>query len=153
MKTVRGYRFGSISHDITEEVLAKEALKESEERFRGIAERSSDLILVLDHHLCVTYASPAARTILGYEPHELLGKSYEFAIQNFFEQGGDVISHDAKEVLNGESKGKRCIADIQIIKKTGPVHNVFMPHLFQDGVLTGQASIRENSGRMTWENR
>lgn len=147
MKTVRGYRFGSISHDITEEVLAKEALKESEERFRGIAERSSDLILVFDHRLCVTYASPAARTILGYEPHELLGKSYEFAVQNFFEQGGDVISHDAKEVLNGESKGKRVYErDIRIIKKDGTrayvsIHAV---PIFQDGVLTGaQASIRE----------
>ncbi|PWR72965.1 PAS domain S-box protein [Methanospirillum stamsii] len=147
MQTDRGYRFGSISHDITEEVLAKEALKESEERFRGIAERSSDLILVLDHHLCVTYASPAARTILGYEPHELLGKSYEFAVQNFFEQGGDVISHDAKEVLNGESKGKRVYErDIRIIKKDGTrayvsIHAV---PIFQDGVLTGaQASIRE----------
>lgn len=39
LKTDRGYRFGSISHDITEEMDAKEALRKSEERFRGIAER------------------------------------------------------------------------------------------------------------------
>ena len=100
---------------------------------------------MLDHHLCVTYASPAARTILGYEPHELLGKSYEFAVQNFFEQGGDVISHDAKEVLNGESKGKRVYErDIRIIKRRDPCIRQYSCRLiFQDGVLTNQASIRE----------
>ncbi|NLV26135.1 MAG: PAS domain S-box protein [Methanomicrobiales archaeon] len=149
--TDRGFRFGSISHDITKEKLAEEALRENEERFRAMAERSSDLILLLDRQLCVTYASPAARTVLGYEPEELLGKSYEFAVLNIFDLGGDVISHDAKEVLNGESKGKRVYErDMRIIRKDGTrvyvsIHAV---PIFQDGVLAGaQASIREITDR------
>ena len=142
-----GYRFGSISHDITEEKLGEEALRESEERFRAMAERSSDLILLLDHTLGVTYASPAAETILGYEPEELLGKTHEFAIARIIEQGNEDISHDANEVLQGGSTGRRTYEkELWIVKKDGTrsyvsVHAV---PIFKDGVLTGaQASIRE----------
>ncbi|PWR70454.1 PAS domain S-box protein [Methanospirillum stamsii] len=150
IKTNQGFRFGSISHDITEEVRAKEAVRESEERFRGIAERSSDLILLFDSQLRVTYASPAARTVLGYEPEELLGKSYEFAIEEIFDEGSDIISHDADEVLKGESKGKRTYdRNLRIVKKDGTrsyvsIHAV---PIFHDGALSGaQASIREIPG-------
>lgn len=149
MQTDLGYRFGSISHDITEEMYAKEALRQSEERFREIAERSPDLILLLDNQLGVTYASPAARTILGYEPEELLGKTYEFASQNIFDQDSDDISRDAKEVLSGESKDRKVYEkELWITRKdkTRLYVNIHAVPVFQDGVLTGaQASIREIS--------
>ena len=147
--TEHGFRFGSVSHDITEETLAVEALRESEERFRAMAERSSDLILLLDRQLHVTYASPAARTILGYEPEELLGKNHLFATETIFDQGSEIILHDANEVLNGESKGKRVYdKDISIIKKDGTRSSVSIHAvpIFKDGVLSGaQVSIREIS--------
>jgi len=49
-------------------------LQESEERFRGIAERSFDAIFTTDLEGNITYASPAAKSTLGYSPEELLGK-------------------------------------------------------------------------------
>lgn len=149
MQTDRGFRFGSISHDITEEMKAKEALRESEERFREIAERSPDLILLLDNQLGVTYASPAARRILGYEPEELVGKTYEFATQNIFDPDSGDISRDAQEVLRGESKERKVYEkELWITRKdkTRLYINIHAVPIFQDGVLTGaQASIREIS--------
>lgn len=53
---------------------ADEALQESEKRFRTMAERSSDLMMIVDNRLKVVYISPSVRSIMGYEPEELVGK-------------------------------------------------------------------------------
>jgi PAS domain S-box-containing protein len=49
-------------------------LRESEIRFRGVAERSSDIILLTDREGRTTYVSPSSERILGYAPSEIAGK-------------------------------------------------------------------------------
>jgi len=49
------------------------ALAESEAQFRLMAENSSDMISKYDTSGVFLYVSPACRTILGYEPEELIG--------------------------------------------------------------------------------
>jgi PAS domain S-box-containing protein len=51
------------------------ALHESEERYRLIAENTSDLISLIDQQGAYVYASPSYTTILGYTPIELIGKT------------------------------------------------------------------------------
>lgn len=51
------------------------ALAESEAQFRLLAENSSDMISKHDIHGVFLYVSPACKTILGYEPDELIGTS------------------------------------------------------------------------------
>jgi len=63
------------SKDIGEKVKAEQALQESEQKFRLITEHSSDLIRIIDETGIIRYASPSHKTILGYEPEELEGKS------------------------------------------------------------------------------
>ncbi len=63
--------------DITALKEAEEALRESEAKFRGIAERISDVILSTDTDGAITYASPSTWTILGYEPESMHGKGPE----------------------------------------------------------------------------
>jgi len=53
---------------------AKKALEESEEKFRGVAERSSDIIMLTDESGLVTYISPSVRRIIGVEPDYIVGK-------------------------------------------------------------------------------
>jgi PAS domain S-box-containing protein/putative nucleotidyltransferase with HDIG domain len=65
------------------------ALTESEAQFRLLAENSSDMISRHDVHGIFHYVSPACRTILGYEPNELIGNPIAQYIH----------SDDAKELI------------------------------------------------------
>ena len=49
-------------------------LRESEEKYRIIAEKSSSMIAIFDASGSFIYANPAHQTILGYPPEDLIGK-------------------------------------------------------------------------------
>jgi len=55
----------------------KKELKESEIKYRGIAERSIDIIYQLDNDGNIIYISPAVERIGGYKPEEILGTSFK----------------------------------------------------------------------------
>jgi two-component system sporulation sensor kinase A len=63
-----------IARDITPINRKKIELRESEERYRLITENSLDLICRLSPDGIFLYASPACRTLLGYEPEEMVGR-------------------------------------------------------------------------------
>lgn len=53
----------------------KEHLEKSEKMHRELTERSRDIIIVFSIDYKYEYVSPAASHVLGYEPHELIGKA------------------------------------------------------------------------------
>ncbi|HET9590272.1 MAG TPA: PAS domain S-box protein, partial [Anaerolineales bacterium] len=61
-----------LANDITERKRAEEKLRLSDQ----ILQRVNALVLVADSDGNMTYISPSARTILGYEPDELLGANW-----------------------------------------------------------------------------
>ncbi|HEX8918394.1 MAG TPA: PAS domain S-box protein, partial [Chloroflexota bacterium] len=62
--------------DITEQKQAREALRESEERFRAITETAHDAIITLDSDSTILFVNPATSAIFGYSEDELEGKPF-----------------------------------------------------------------------------
>jgi diguanylate cyclase (GGDEF)-like protein/PAS domain S-box-containing protein len=76
---VRATRVGddvSLSwRDVTERAMAADALARSEQRFRLLAENSTDVVFRGSADSRVEWVSPSVTEVLGFEPAELLGMS------------------------------------------------------------------------------
>ncbi|HLB24672.1 MAG TPA: PAS domain S-box protein, partial [Dehalococcoidia bacterium] len=61
--------------EVTEKHQAEMALRQSEARFRSLAEHTTDLVLGITGPGIIDYASPNCRTILGYAPEDMVGRN------------------------------------------------------------------------------
>jgi diguanylate cyclase (GGDEF)-like protein/PAS domain S-box-containing protein len=61
--------------EIGEQKAAEEELQSNERRFRSLLENATDLVGVLDSIATLRYVSPSVRSILGYEPKDIVGRS------------------------------------------------------------------------------
>ena len=62
-----------VTRDATERIEAERRLRQSEERYRVLAESTRDLITEQDAGGSLTYLSPACEAVLGYRSDELVG--------------------------------------------------------------------------------
>ena len=63
--------------DITDQKERDSDIKESEGKFRNIAERSFDIIIVADEKGVCSYVSPSIERVLGYKPEEIVNKHFQ----------------------------------------------------------------------------
>jgi two-component system sensor histidine kinase UhpB len=66
--------FVCILTDISEAKRAEQALRESEGRYRALAESTRDIIYILDRQGTLLYANQAASRCIGIESNDLIGK-------------------------------------------------------------------------------
>jgi two-component system, LuxR family, sensor kinase FixL len=64
-----------LEEEIAEREQAETALRNREEYFRSLIENGLDLIALLSDDGSVRYASPSHQRVLGYAPHDLIGKN------------------------------------------------------------------------------
>jgi PAS domain S-box-containing protein len=62
--------------DITKRKWAEEAMKASEKQYRALVEASQDMIWSVDAEGRYTFVNQAVKQIYGYEPFEMLGRSF-----------------------------------------------------------------------------
>ncbi len=75
----RPTRLDGCATDVTEQRRAEEGLRQSEERFRALVEKSRDGIMLVDERGVIRYATPAFKFVLGHEPADVVGRdAFEF---------------------------------------------------------------------------
>lgn len=64
--------FNMMAGDVEERSRAE---RESEEKFRALVETINDWVWEVDENFVYTYVSPKVRSLLGYEPEEIIGRT------------------------------------------------------------------------------
>ncbi len=107
-----------------EQALAQEALRESEERYRTVAETAGDAIITIDSQSRVQFANRATEKIFGYSPAELQGKeltvlmpesvrqAHRAGIRHYLATGEKHLSWQATQVTGLHKSGREIPLEI-----------------------------------------
>jgi PAS domain S-box-containing protein len=111
-------RMFGIVQDITERKEAEEALRESEERYRTVAETAHDAILSIDESSTIQFANSATARVFGYKPAEIVGKNltmlmpeymrhlHEAGLKRYVATGKRHLSWDAAQLPGRHRDGR-----------------------------------------------
>lgn len=75
-------RIIGVAKDITDQIEASESLRDSEQRYRMLAESISDVIFSTDSRLALNYVSPSVLSVLGYEVEWIFNNGWQSTIAN-----------------------------------------------------------------------
>ncbi len=135
----KGY-FAVVFEDITDRKQAEEALCESEEKYRNIAEHIYDVVMVVNLDGVVLYVSPSVRRAFGYISEELVG-------ENILDIIPEAAIPHAVEAFQLSATGKNVEGHhSEILKKDGSYASIELnavPIYINDKIIGAQAVIRD----------
>ncbi len=101
----------TIAH-VLERSRVDEALRASEARFRLLSETAADLVLLFDGEGKVVYASPSSVDLVGFKPHELVGRSTAELVHP--DDFGELIRLSRRSTRNGQFN-----SEVRLLKADG----------------------------------
>ena len=75
-------RIIGVAKDITDQIEASESLRDSEQRYRMLAESISDVIFSTDNKLSLNYVSPSVQAVLGFAVDWIFQNGWQSTIAN-----------------------------------------------------------------------
>ncbi|MEN6474115.1 MAG: PAS domain S-box protein [Syntrophaceae bacterium] len=104
-----------VMSDVTERRQAEEMLRESEARFRNLAESTGAAIFIIQDERFI-YTNPALQAMLEYSPSELDGRHFWDVVHPEFR---DLVRERAVARLQGQGHGQR--DEIKVITRHGEI--------------------------------
>ncbi|MEW6554226.1 MAG: PAS domain-containing sensor histidine kinase [Actinomycetota bacterium] len=133
------------SRDITDRKRIEEALKRSEEYFRVVMENTMDIIMIIDASASITYINRSSKSILGYNPEEMLGRNaLDFVHPEDASAAAETVAAAAKD------PGFSPLREVRAIHKDGSICHLegigknFLDHPAVEGIVL---SFRDISDR------
>lgn len=130
--------FIALARDITEVKLASEALRQSEEKYRGLIENLDLGLLEVGNDDKILKAYPQFCKLSGYSEKELLGKSPTQLLLN--EEAKEIMAKQNEKRLKGEAS----VYELPIVKKNGKILWVMIsgaPFYDTTGALKGTLGV------------
>jgi PAS domain S-box-containing protein len=93
-------RTAQLEREVARHFEAEKQLRQSEESYRQLVENTSEVIYSVDRSGVLTYVSPAVKTLLGYEPPELVGRPM---LQFVHADDRQRLAQNLGRVLSGET--------------------------------------------------
>ena len=100
--------------ELKERMRIDEALRESERKYRELVENISDVIYLCDTEGMVTYISPVVETITGYQPSEIINRSF---IELVYEEDRERSIEAFQNIISGSTHR----AEYRIVTKSGQI--------------------------------
>jgi PAS domain S-box-containing protein len=123
--------------DITAHVHAQEKLRESEEKYRDLVEKISDVIYAVDTEGVISYVSPAFESLIGLSPEQAVGqKLAQFAVSEDVGRIGDRF----QSLMSGVSSGP---GEYRVLTQSGDVRwmRVSGQPIMDGGRVTGVQGV------------
>ena len=135
----KGYKVLMHNRDVSVVKTAIDALKESEQKYRGIFENMQLGIMEVDNEEKIQWTNKSFEQISGYTSEELFGKS---AFQTFLKTDGD--EKKMKKIGNKRAKKQESIYEIKMKKRNGEFADVVIsgsPIIDLSGQVRGSVGI------------
>jgi PAS domain S-box-containing protein len=127
-----------VFRDITERELANKKLRESEERYRIVAETASDAIITINDRSEILFANRSAERVFGYKASDMLGQSltmlmpeylrhlHRQGIERYIETGRHHISWEVVELPGLRKDGREIPLEISFSEFNADDKRIFI---------------------------
>ena len=142
--------------DITERMETEQALRESEERYRTLAETATDVIMTLDQNSTILFANPAVVNVFGYAPGELIGQKitmlmpeslhqrHQEGLRRYLQSGGKSLSWNSVSFPGLHKSGREIMLDISFTESEIGYTRLFTG-IMRDVTERKRAESRQNT--------
>lgn len=107
--------FRGIGRDVTEKIQAVRSVRDSEARYKLLADNLTDVIWVLDENMQYVYVSPSVMNLRGYTPAEVMKQPIEQTLTpDSYQLAVEVFSRENLLEQSGQKHGKDWFTKLEL---------------------------------------